>query len=183
MKLQRNDYNIILADVPWDYKDKRKLARAHGGSAFHHYDSMTITEIKALPVSKYICNDALLFFWFTAPQLPHVEPIMNAWGFQYKTIAFTWLKTNKNSGQPFLGVGHYTRSNCEFVALGRRGKPNIINSNQSSVIISPRAKHSEKPKQVHDRIVTMCGDLPRIELFARDRVAGWDCWGNEVDEA
>ena len=99
----------------------------------------------------------------------------------YKTLGFSWIKTNSRNGKPFFGIGHYTRSNCEVCLLAVRGKPKVVSKYVSSVIISPRRKHSEKPDIVRDKIVELCGDVPRIELFARKRVAGWDSWGREID--
>jgi site-specific DNA-methyltransferase (adenine-specific) len=104
---------------------------------------------------------------------------MDAWGFTYCTFAFTWIKTNKD-GSPFFGVGYYTKSNPEICLLGRKGKPIKVSDSVSSVIISPKLGHSQKPPEARSRIEQLCGDVPRIELFAREKVAGWEPWGNQI---
>ena len=92
-----------------------------------------------------------------------------------------WIKTNKNNGKPFFGIGYYTKSNCEVCLIAVKGKPIKVSNSVSSVIISPRQEHSKKPDQIRDKIVELCGDVPRIELFARKKAEGWDVWGNEVE--
>ncbi len=101
----------------------------------------------------------------------------------YKTIAFCWVKQNKNSDGIFKGMGYYTRSNAEICLLATRGRVLERKSRSvSSVIISHIERHSKKPAETRDRIVELFGDLPRIELFARETAPGWDCWGNEVPQ-
>ena len=78
----------------------------------------------------------------------------------------------------FFGIGHYTKSNCEVCLIGVKGKPKIIDDTISSAIISPRQEHSRKPDIIRDKIVQLCGDLPRIELFARQKIPNWDAWGD-----
>jgi len=96
-------------------------------------------------------------------------------------LGFSWIKTNKRSGTPFFGIGYYTKSNCEVCLLGIKGRLPVISNKVSSVIISPRREHSRKPDIVREKIVELFGDLPRIELFARQSTPGWDVWGNEVE--
>lgn len=104
-----------------------------------------------------------------------------AWGYTYKTVAFTWVKQNKKTDGIFTGMGYYTRANAEYCLLGTRGKVLPRKSRSvSSVVISHLQEHSRKPDEVRERIVELFGDVPRIELFARQQVEGWDCWGNEV---
>ncbi|GAF84444.1 unnamed protein product, partial [marine sediment metagenome] len=106
---------------------------------------------------------------------------MKCWGFEYKTVAFTWVKRNKKSDSWFWGMGWWTRSNPEYCLLGVKGNPKRVSAKIHSVIDDRIMKHSKKPDRVRDKIVELCGDLPRIELFARQRVNGWDAWGNEVE--
>lgn len=80
----------------------------------------------------------------------------------------------------FFGIGHYTKSNCEVCLIGIKGRPQIVSNKVSSVVISEKQEHSKKPDVVRDKIVELCGNVPKIELFARQSVPGWDCWGNEV---
>ena len=92
----------------------------------------------------------------------------------------TWAKSNKNKLGMFTGLGYWTRANPEMCLLATKGKPKRLSKAVKQLIISKRQEHSKKPDDIRNRIVELCGDLPRIELFARQRVKGWDCWGNEV---
>ena len=109
--------------------------------------------------------------------------MLHAWGFTYKTIAFAWVKQNKKAGSLFWGMGYWTRSNVEFCILATKGNPKRINAGVHQVILSHIEEHSKKPHEVRERIVQLMGDLPRIELFARQATPGWDVWGNEVDSS
>lgn len=125
-------------------------------------------------------DNCVLFMWATFPTIKDALALIDAWGFTYKTIAFTWIKENRKSGGLFWGLGNWTRSNAEVCLLATKGKPKRISAGVHSVILSPVGRHSEKPAEVRERIVKLCGDVPRIELFARQEAEGWDCWGNEV---
>lgn len=173
-------YNIIYADPPWEYRDKRNKHKRLCGGAAAHYPTMKIQDIKKLPVGTIANDNSILFLWVTFPNLREGLEVMEAWGFEYKTLGFSWIKTNKRNGKPFFGIGYYTKSNCEVCLIGVKGKPPKASNSVSSVIISPREEHSKKPDEVRERIVQLCGDLPRIELFARQKTPGWDVWGNEV---
>lgn len=172
-------YNIIYADPPWNYSDKRKGYKMSGG-ATNHYETMKIEDIKKIPIKDITEDNCMLFLWVTFPNLQEGLDVIKAWGFKYKTLGFSWIKTNKKNGNPFFGIGYYTKSNCEICLIGVKGKPIKQSDYISSVIISPREEHSKKPDEVREKIVKLCGDIPRIELFARQAVDGWDCWGNEV---
>ena len=174
-------YNIVFADPPWQYRDKRNKHKRMCGGAESHYKTMTIEEIKDLPVNKISDVNCMLFLWVTFPNLQEGLDTIKSWGFKYKTIAFSWIKTNKRRGTPFFGIGYYTKSNCEVCLLGVKGRPIKKSDNVSSVVFAERREHSRKPEIVRDRIVELCGDVPRIELFAREKVDGWDVWGNEVE--
>jgi len=174
-------YNIIYADPPWSYRDKRDKHPRLCGGASAHYNTMTIEEIKNLPINKLADDNCMLFIWVTFPNLQGGLDVIKAWGFTYKTLGFSWIKTNKKNGKPFFGIGYYTKSNCEVCLIGVKGKPIVVSNKVSSVIIAPREEHSKKPDIVRDKIVELCGDLPRIELFARQKAEGWDVWGNEVE--
>ena len=104
---------------------------------------------------------------------------IKAWGFEYKTVGFTWIKKNKNGGN-FFGVGWYTKSNAEVCLIGVKGKAPKVSNSISSIVETKRSKHSRKPSIIRQKIVEFCGDIPRIELFAREKIEGWDAWGNEV---
>ena len=108
---------------------------------------------------------------------------MKEWGFEYKNIAFTWIKKNKKADSNFWGMGSWTRSNPEFLLLGTKGNPKKNSSSVHSVIESKIEEHSKKPDIIRDKITELCGeDKTKIELFSRKKVDGWDCWGNETDK-
>ena len=146
----------------------------------YKYPTMTIDEIKNMPVQVLTMDDAMLFLWVTFPLLQEGLDTMKAWGFEYKTIGFNWIKTNKKSESLFWGMGNWTRSNSELCLLGVKGKPKRQSASVHSVVLAPIGKHSKKPDIIRDKIVELCGDVPRIELFARNATTGWDVWGNEV---
>ena len=176
-------YQIIYADPPWSYSDKRDTHPRMSGGATSHYPTMTLRDICNLGIDlrPHLAENCMLFLWATFPNLREALIVIKEWGFQYKTLGFSWIKTNKNNGKPFFGIGYYTKSNCEVCLIGVRGKPIKDSDSVSSVVISQRLEHSAKPSEIRDKIVELCGDIPRIELFARQRVEGWDCWGNEVE--
>ena len=123
----------------------------------------------------------VLFLWATAPLIPEALFTMKSWGFEYKTIAFTWIKKNKkNKDTNFWGMGSWTRSNPEYCLLGVKGKPKSVSHSVHSVIESPIEEHSKKPNIIRDKIVELCGDIKRIELFSRQKVKGWDSVGDQL---
>ncbi len=172
-------YGIIYADPPWHYRVYSK--KGAGRSAESHYPTMTIEEIQALPVSELADKDCALFMWITFPLLKESLSVLSAWGFKFKTIAFVWIKQNRKSDSLFWGMGYWTRANAEFCVLATKGKPKRMAKNVHQVIVSHIEEHSKKPDEARRRIVRLMGDLPRIELFARQKSAGWDVWGNEVE--
>lgn len=171
-------YGIILADPPWAYKVWSK--KGMGRSAENHYPTMHIEDIRALPVGRLAAKDCALFLWVTMPTLPEALSVIKAWGFTYKTVAFVWIKQNRKSPSLFWGLGHWTRANAELCLLATKGNPKRQSAAVHQVIVSPVEQHSKKPDMIRERIVSLMGDLPRVELFARQRVPGWDAWGNEV---
>jgi N6-adenosine-specific RNA methylase IME4 len=171
-------YNIILADPPWHYNFKNRKGLSDEAKA-RLYNTMSGSEIKALPVNEIRAEDSVLFLWTINSELPLALEVMQAWGFEYKTVAFTWVKTTKR-GVYHFGGGNWTRSNPELCLLGTHGHPHRVSASVRNLVVSPVREHSRKPDEVRDRIVELVGDLPRVELFARQRVEGWDSWGNEV---
>lgn len=107
---------------------------------------------------------------------------MTAWGFSYKTVAFVWIKQNRKNDNLFTGMGYWTRSNAEICILATKGHPKRISASVHQVIISHIEEHSKKPQEARDRIVKLMGNVPKIELFARNTTPGWDVWGNEVNK-
>lgn len=168
-------FQIIYCDPPWHYDDKA-LAGKRGASS--KYDLMSDDDLKLLPVPQIADNNCILFMWATFPKLPIAIQVMESWGFEYKTVAFVWVKKNMN-GTDFIGMGSWVRSNAEIVLLGTKGKPKRVDAGISQIVYSVPKKHSEKPDQVRQKIVKLCGNLPRIELFARTKVHGWSVFGND----
>lgn len=172
-------YSIIYADPPWRYKVYSK--KGLGRSAESHYPTMELEDIQALPVGELADTDCVLFMWTTIPLLKDCFSVMKAWGFEYKTVAFVWIKQNRKSDSLFWGMGHWTRANAEFCMLATKGRPKRKSAGFHQVIISHIEEHSKKPDIVRHKIIELVGDLPRVELFAREKADGWDAWGNEVD--
>ncbi len=156
------------------------------------YDVMTIQQIKALPVQKISADDCIMFFWGTWPHYKLAPEVIESWGFEYKTCAFVWVKRYAN-GKSFKGMGRWTRSNSEFCLLATKGRPKRLDKGIEQVLETieegnwtPEAittdikEHSEKPDIFRQRIVQLCGDLPRLEMFARIFPHGWDVFGNEI---
>lgn len=179
----KNRYAIIYADPPWEYKQSGS-ANNKRGTAKAHYKTMATDEICRLPISKISNEDAMCFMWATFPNISEALKVMEAWGFTYKTAAFVWVKTNKKTPSLFWGMGAYTRANAEICLLGIKKKTKaskmVKNHSVHQVIVSPVEEHSKKPDITRERIVQLIGDVPRIELFARNECESWDCWGNEV---
>jgi N6-adenosine-specific RNA methylase IME4 len=167
-------YSVIYADPAWTYQDK---ALAGNRGAGCKYDLMTIDQMCDLPVQGLAGPDCLCFMWVTYPMLAEGLRLMDACGFTFKTVAFTWVKRTKH-GKLFWGMGRWTRANPELVMLGTRGKPKRVNAGVHSVLEDQIGPHSRKPDSARQRIVSLVGDIPRIELFARGDTPGWDAWGN-----
>lgn len=178
MKKQKK-YGVIYADPPWHYKVYSK--KGMGRSAESHYPTMKLEDIKALPVADLANRDCALFLWVTLPCLLEGIEVLKAWGFEYKTTAFVWVKQNRKADSLFWGMGYWTRSNAEICLLGTKGRPKRKDAGIHQVVISHVEEHSRKPQEVHDRIIRLMGDVPRIELFARRKTEGFDVWGNEVE--
>ena len=174
-------YGIIYADPPWKYNSRANHKTRFRGGACGHYDLMSMEEIKALPLQEISADNCALFMWCTFPYLDEQIKLFKHWGFKYRTLGFSWIKTNPKNGKPFFGVGYYAKSNAEVCLLGTKGKMKPVSNSVSSCVIAPRREHSRKPDEVRERIVQLFGDLPRIELFARENTEGWDVWGNEVE--
>lgn len=174
-------YKIIYADPPWAYNDKMA---GHSFSLDHEYETQSKDWIAKLPVGSIADDNSVLFLWAVSPQLPEALQVMKAWGFKYTTVAFCWSKKTVN-GKEVSNLGRWTMGNVELCLLGVKGKPNGLRLDKSvkQLVVAERTKHSKKPDEVRRRIVQLFGDIPRIELFAREKPEGWDVWGNEVESA
>lgn len=178
----------MYADPAWKHDEAYNSERARLRGPERHYDGMSLDAIKALPVAQLAAKDCALFLWCVRSLIPEALEVIKAWDFEFKTVAFTWVKTTKHaevitlSGDGLhFGMGNAaTRSNTEVVLLATRGKPERMVKDVHEVIIAPVSEHSEKPEEVRRRIERLYLG-PYLELFARrDDVEGWVCWGNEV---
>jgi len=165
-------YNIILADPPWSM---------NGGVYNPSYPTMGVSDICTLPIRGMADNNCALFLWVLNSRLDEGLTVMKSWGFDFKTVAFCWVKTSQKTGMPNCRVGSFTLGGIELCLLGLKGKLKRETLNVRQVLLQPRQRHSQKPNKIRNDIVKLYGDLPRIELFAREKVEGWDCWGNEVE--
>lgn len=170
-------YQIIYADPPWSYNDKMS---GHSFSLDHEYQTQSKNWIANLNVGGLADKNCTLFMWAVSPQLPEALEVIKAWGFKYITVAFCWSKHTINK-KKVSNLGRWTMGNIELCLLGRKGKPQRICKNIKQLVEAERTKHSKKPEEVRKRIVELMGDIPRIELFARQKTKGWDVWGNEVE--
>lgn len=166
-------YNIIYADPPWKYG-----FNWGNGSPEHTYKTMDLVDIKNLPIQNICADQCHLYLWTTNPFLQEALEVCKAWGFEYKTL-ITWLKTYKD-GTPEMGMGYYFRGCTEHMIFAVKGKMKCQNKVTRNFFTDVNPKlHSQKPNSARELIVAASGDLPRIELFARQHAEGWDCWGNE----
>ena len=169
-------YSIIYCDPPWAYRNMGNIQ----ATAISHYMTMDNKDICSLPINDIADDNCILFLWATFPKIQEALDVIKAWGFEYKTVGFVWIKKNKGGGN-FFGVGWYTRSNAEVCLIGVKGKAPKQSNSISQIIETAREGHSKKPSIVRKKIIEFAGDLNRIELFARQKTEGWDVWGNEVE--
>lgn len=188
--LPQKKYDIIYADPPWDYGGKMQYDKTtiksenkdfkkniFLSSATFKYPTLKLKQLKELNVSSIMADDCLLFMWTTGPQMANAITLGEAWGFEYKTVAFVWNKMVHNPGR-------YTLSQTEFVLVFKHGKfPSPRGArNVRQMIEIRRDKHSVKPIQVIDGITQMFPEQKKIELFARNNYIGWDNWGLEIPD-
>lgn len=169
-------YNVIYADPPWQFDTWS--AKGKDRSAERHYPTMNLADLCELPIGTLMSQSCTLFLWTTWPRLPDAMQLIRRWGFVYKTCGFCWVKLTA-AGRPATGTGFWTRANSEVCLLATHGRPRRLSASVGQVILAPRGRHSAKPSEVRDRIVRLL-EGPYIELFARERVPGWDAWGNQL---
>ena len=190
-KLPEKKYQVIYADPPWDYGGKMQYDRStiksenigfekkiFLSSAAFKYPTLKLKQLKMLNVNSIADIDCILFMWTTGPQLANAIQLGEAWGFEYKTVAFVWDKMMHNPGR-------YTLSQTEFVLAFKKGKfPTPRGArNVRQMVTVPRGKHSEKPEEVILGITKMFPQQEKIELFARRNYDGWDNWGLEIPDS
>ena len=174
--LLKGKFNIIYADPPWRYWEGGEKNQSR------HYKTMTVEEIRNLSIKDICAENCILFLWVTFPALKEGLQVMEAWGFEYSTGGFVWIKQNKNNDNFFIGCGGWTRANAELCLIGTKGHIERKDATVSQLIVTHREEHSKKPDIVRKKIVQLIGDLPRIELFARTKNDGWETFGNEIND-
>ena len=172
-------YNVIYADPPWSFKTYSDKGKDR--SPENHYNVMNFKDICNLPVNNIANDNSVLLMWVIDPLLDKAFKVIDAWGFKYKTVGFTWAKTNKKSLGFFTGLGYWTRGNPEMCLLATKGKPKRISKSVPQLVVEQRREHSRKPDIMYQHIENLL-DGPYIELFARTKRKGWDCWGNQTDK-
>jgi N6-adenosine-specific RNA methylase IME4 len=167
-------YQIIYADPPWPYRENWG-----NGAVHHHYESMSLEDICTLPIDQIADANCHLYLWVTNPLIAEGLRVTKEWGFEYKQL-LTWIKTYRDNGL-MMGLGYYFRVCTEQCIFAVRGRLPRLDKSIRNAFFAPQTKHSRKPDIFRDIILQHSGNLPRVELFARQKVDGWDCWGNEVE--
>lgn len=196
------NYSLIYADPPWSYGNN-----ASNGAARDHYDTMKLIDLKRLPVWALAAENAVLAMWYTGTHNREAIELAEAWGFTVRTMkGFTWVKLNALAethinkalaagevedfydfldllnGQTRMNGGNHTRANTEDLLIATRGVGlERRDAGVKQVIYSPLGEHSEKPAEARRRLERLYGEVPRIELFSRSAVPGWDHWGNQAE--
>jgi len=198
------NYELILCDPPWQYGNK-----ISNGAAENHYKTMTLSELKRLPIWDVAAKDAVLAMWYTGTHTEEAIELAQAWGFRVRTMkGFTWVKLNRYAERRFnmalesgelvdfsdllamlsnetrMNGGNYTRANTEDLLIATRGIGlERVNASIKQVVYTCLGEHSEKPWEVRHRLELLYGDVRRVELFARDSWPGWDRWGNQCNNS
>ncbi len=184
-------YGCIMSDPPWTFARRGAAPEKNDRNPDRHYPTMRLKDIKGLPVKQIVAKDAWLFLWTSGPWVKQSIEVLEAWGFKYSTYAFVWCKLNPRAGDLMMiterdfanGTGYTTMANAEIVLLGRKGSPKRHAKNIRQLIITARREHSRKPDQARERIERIVGPfVPKLEMFARQRVPHWDPMGNQVDK-
>lgn len=174
--LERGRFGAIVCDPPWSWKSWSKTNQTR--AAENHYALMSDGGIKGLPVADLAAPDCVLFLWSINTMLPLALETMEAWGFRFSTVAFTWAKQNPSGDGMHMGLGYWTRQNTEQVLLGVRGKPQRMGRDVRQLIVSPRRAHSRKPDEVYASIERLVPG-PYVDLFARQERPNWVAFGLE----
>ena len=174
-------FKTILADPPWRFQNRTgKMAPEH--RRLSRYETMTLEDIKALPVEGIAAETAHLYLWTPNALLPEALGVMEAWGFSYKSNLI-WHKIRKDGGSDGRGVGFYFRNVTEIILFGVRGKnARTLDAGrrQVNMIETRKREHSRKPDEQYE-LIEACSPGPRLEMFARGERKGWKVWGNQAD--
>ena len=168
---------VIYVDAPWTFHTYSGKGKQR--SAERHFNVMSLDDIKALPVAPLAATDCALLLWSVWPELPDALDVIAAWGFQYQTAGFVWVKQNASGGGLFTGMGYHTRANSEPCLLATRGSPLRLAMDVHQIVMTPVGEHSEKPEEVARRIARLYPG-PYLELFARRPREQWTTWGDEL---
>lgn len=197
-------YQLIYVDPPWQYGNK-----ISNGAAENHYETISLVELKRLPVWSLAAENSVLAMWYTGTHNREAEELAESWGFRVRTMkGFTWVKLNQNAADRFnkalsageltdfndllemldretrMNGGNHTRSNSEDVLIATRGAGlTRASASVKQVVHTCLGEHSAKPWEVRNRLEKLYGDVKRIELFARESWPGWDRWGNQCESS
>lgn len=183
-------FKVVLADPPWGFLTYGKHRTTPHRGAAEHYTTMSHEDLAALPVGDLAAPDCALFMWLVDSHFDEALALGKAWGFQFKTVAFIWLKETANGRQldifkgesdPRISMGYWTRKQAELCLLFTRGKSRRLGKGVRQVIRDPRREHSRKPDEQYARIEALVAG-PYLELFARQERPGWASWGNETSK-
>ena len=175
-KLPNGKYNIIYGDPPWQCYGEGDR------DPTQHYDTLSLENLKRIKINEIGADNCILFLWVTGPAFPQALELIKEWGFKYSTVEFVWIKSKKDKTGFAFGMGNWTRANAEYCLIATKGSIPRQDKGISQIIYEPLEEHSKKPDMVRDKIIQLVGDLPRIELFARQKTEGWEVWGNQVPE-
>lgn len=171
-------YKLIYADPPWNFKVRSEKGKGRSPK----YRTTDVSELAKLDIQSIADKDSALAMWVTDPMIPQGLELMKAWGFTFKTVLFYWVKLNKSEQDYFMGTGYYTRANPEQCWIGTMGKGlKRINAAIPRLLVKSVEEHSKKPHSIRLRLEALYGNIPRVELFAREKPKGWDAWGDEVE--
>ena len=176
-------YQVIYADPPWQFSSRQKnTGRGNVSLDEYHYPTMRQTELEKLNIASIANDPSILLIWTTDAHLANCIQLIKSWGFQYKTVAFNWLKKEK-SGKQVCYMGTWTLKGSELCLLATKGKAHSLLKSRKvrQILEAPRGSHSEKPAEAQKRIEDMFPDSNKLELFARKTRQGWDVWGNGVE--
>lgn len=177
-QLRPLSYQTIMVDPPWAFKARSQrgvTSRSAGGQ----YSTMSLEKIKGLPVGDLAGGDCLLWLWATHPMIREAIEVLDAWGFRFLTSG-VWVKRTCG-GKLAFGTGYRLRCASEPFMLGAMGKPSTTRA-QRTVIEGPLREHSRKPDEAYAAAERLMPRAFRADLFARERRAGWDGWGDELEK-
>jgi len=184
-----NTFATIIADPDWKYDN---FGAAKHGAARAHYPGSSMEQMKEIPVHQWARKDSTLLLWATLPKLDQAIDVMRAWGFRLVT-ALPWVKTTPGKGDIKRGIGFWAYSTSELLLVCRRGKAKAPKQTgaekpmgllfgdrtDSPVFYAPRGPHSRKPLSLIEWVESKLPG-PYLELYARGKRPGWECWGHET---